>query len=173
MKYILLACILVSLFSACAPLQQAIFPTPTMSAQTAEAKTATVAANRTKLTNLYNTEVAKPQRSTSTPMSPFDACVNSGVGVRYVIYGEDVNGVSLTWQNDTGGTSQGDYGVPYCQTYSNFYSGDFLYISAQIISPTSSYAGSIKCRIYDGSHIIAEADADGFASIATCSESKP
>jgi hypothetical protein len=100
----------------------------------------------------------------------FDRCMESDSGVRYVITGEGVNSVSLTWQNDTGGTEQADFLVPFCEDYDGFSSGDFLYISAQIRSPTSG-AGSITCRIYDGTTVIAEANAYDFASIATCSGS--
>lgn len=109
-------------------------------------------------------------RPTNTPdlRSPFEKCVQSGQGVRYVITGNGVSGVSVTWENDTGGTEQGDYELPFCVTYLGFRRGDFLYISAQIIQPTSG-AGSIQCRIYQGNTIIAEANARGFASIATCS----
>lgn len=98
----------------------------------------------------------------------FDACINSGSGVRYVIERSGVTAVSLTLQNDTSGTSQGDYPVPYCQTFHRFTKGDFLYIAAQIIRPTTG-AGSITCKIYDGTNIVAQAQASGFASIATCS----
>ena len=119
------------------------------------------------------TEASKPThtpRPTSTrdARSDFEKCVESGSGIRYVISGNNVSSVSLTWENDTGGTNQGDYKVPFCQTYRGFKSGDFLYISAQIIRPTSG-AGSIECKIYDGNSVIARATASGFASIATCS----
>jgi parallel beta-helix repeat protein len=100
----------------------------------------------------------------------FEECVQSGVGVRYAVSGNGVDAVSLTWENDSGGTEQGDYDVPFCKTYTDFQDGDFLYISAQIIEPTS-YAGSITCRIYSGMSVIAEANAHGFPSIATCSGS--
>ena len=116
-----------------------------------------------------------PTRAFVTPTpdrrSRFERCVQSNEGVRYVIVGNGVTAVSLTWQNDTGGTDQGDYRVPFCKSYFRFRRGDFLYISAQIIRPTS-YAGSIECRIYDGETIIARGHASGFAAIATCSGSK-
>ncbi len=108
--------------------------------------------------------------ATPDTRSPFEKCVDSRSGVRYVITGESVTGVSLTWQNDRGGTDQGNYKIPFCNPYSGFESGDFLYISAQIIQPTSG-AGSIKCYIYDDNWVIAEANASGFAAIATCSGS--
>jgi hypothetical protein len=92
------------------------------------------------------------------------------MGIRYVISGTGVTAVSLTWKNDTGGTEQGDYEVPFCKIYTGFKSGDFLYISAQITEPTSG-AGSITCSIYDGSDVVAKANASSFPSIATCNAS--
>ena len=105
--------------------------------------------------------------SSTDAQTPFEKCVDSGRGVRYVIAGEGVSGVSLTWKNDSGGTDQGDYNVPFCKTYSGFEDSDFLYISAQIIQG----GGHISCYVYDGVSVIAEANANGFASIATCSGS--
>ena len=115
----------------------------------------------------------KDNRPTSTQdtRSDFEKCVESGVGVRYVISGENVSAVSVTWENDTGGINQGDYMVPFCTTYKGFLSGDFLYISAQIIRPTTG-AGSIIVEIYDGDRVISRAEASGFPNIATCSTSK-
>jgi hypothetical protein len=84
-----------------------------------------------------------------------------------VISGRGVSRVALTWQNDTGGTSQGEYTVPFCKTFRGFKGGDFLYISAQIVQGE----GDIQCRIYDHSSVVAQASASGFASIATCSAS--
>lgn len=111
-----------------------------------------------------------PPEPTSTPdkRSDFEKCSNAGYGVRYVITGSSGSKVSLTWQNDTGGTEQGEYNLPFCVPFRNFTSSDFLYISAQIIS---NY-GSIRCFIYDESRTISQSGADGFASIATCSGSK-
>ena len=120
------------------------------------------------------TQAAQPTRTkgpTAKPdnRSPFDKCRSSNRGVRYVVSvtSGNVNGASLTLQNDTGGTDQGDYKVPLCVSY-NFQSGDFVYLSAQIILPTDG-AGAIKCEIWDGANKIAQASASGFASIATCS----
>lgn len=97
----------------------------------------------------------------------FEKCAQSGIGVRYAISGENVSVVSITLENDAGGSDQGDYKVPFCRKYRDFQTGDFLYISAQI----STGSGNIKCQIYDGSTLIAEGNASGFASIATCSGS--
>ena len=98
-----------------------------------------------------------------------ERCVKSGRGVRYVVEG-DVYSVSLTWQNDMGGTEQGEYDLPFCVPFYGFTSGDFLYISAQINQLTSR-PGDIKCRIYDGAQLVSEARAHGTVEIATCSGS--
>ena len=106
--------------------------------------------------------------ATSTPdtRSDYEKCADYD-GVKYLITGT-ASKVSLTWQNDENGTQQGDYKVPFCSDF-NFFSGDFLYISAQI---TSESGGSIECFIYDGDSLISHSEASGFASIATCSGSK-
>ena len=83
-----------------------------------------------------------------------------------------MNAVSLTLQNDSNGTDQGDYRLPLCGTYTGFDPGEFLYISAQIIQPTSG-AGKMKCEIWFGSDLISTASASGFANIATCSGTVP
>lgn len=111
-----------------------------------------------------------PAAPTSTP-SPFEECLQLEDVVKYVITGHTVEAVSVTWQNDTGGTEQGDYLLPFCVPYDGFQSGDFLYVSAQIIEPTEG-AGKIQVQIYDGSSVISESGASGFASIATCEETK-
>src|SRR3990172_1142854 len=72
--------------------------------------------------------------------------ISSSKTIRYEITGQSVTAVSLTWENDTGGTEQGDYKVPFKKSYT-MGPGDFVYISAQIIMPTSG-AGFIECRIY-------------------------
>ena len=87
--------------------------------------------------------------------------------IRYEITGQNVSAVSLTWENETGGTEQGDYKIPFRKTY-RMETGDFVYISAQIIGPTSG-AGSIECHIYVDGEEVYHATASGFASIATCS----
>jgi hypothetical protein len=111
-------------------------------------------------------------QSTPIPKSPFEECATSGLGVRYVIEGSGVTAMSITQQNDKNGTDQGDYRIPYCRLFRGFQPGDFVYISAQIIQPTSG-AGSITCKIYSGNTVIAQATASGFASIATCSGRLP
>jgi hypothetical protein len=132
--------------------------------------TAQIATSDAIKNSYFLTQTAEP---TTIPLptvgpdlrSSFDKCAQSGFGVRYVISGNNVSSVSLTMENDMGGTDQGDYKVPFCKSFSGFQLGDFLYISAQI----NSGSGSIKCQIYSGKTIISEASANGFASIATCS----
>ena len=110
-----------------------------------------------------------PLVKTADQRSDFDRCAEPASGVvLYMLIGEDVQAVSVTWGNDTGGTNQGDYKVPFCYRYAGFEPDDPLYISAQIALPSEN-AGEIHCRIYDGFRVIAEAQAGGFASIATCS----
>ncbi len=135
--------------------------------------TAYIATSNALKQSYFQTQTAAPTR---TPMpayvpgptkSPFENCAQSKYGIKYIISGTGVSAVSLTFENDTGGVDQGDYRVPFCKIFNNFQSGNFLYISAQIISGD----GSIKCQIYDGNTLIAEANASGFPSIATCSGS--
>ena len=124
-------------------------------------------------TKAYTTKLAGP---TSTPWStpkpdtrsPFEQCVQSNIGVRYVITGDKTQGASITLENDTGGTEQGDFKVPYCNTLTSFNSGDFLYISAQNLG-----SGEITCQIYAYSKVIAQATSNGQYAIATCSTSLP
>ena len=84
--------------------------------------------------------------------------------IKYEIIGDNVSSVSLTWENDSGGTEQGDYKVPFRKGY-QMVPGDFVYISAQIIGGS----GSIECRIYTNNQETYYARASGFASIASCS----
>lgn len=116
--------------------------------------------------DLYTPVATKTPLPTIAPAAPsyVDRCVGTGSGVAYVIEGKGVSRVTLTMQNDNSGTNQGEYSVPFCKIFTGFRSGDFLYISAQIVKG----GGTIRCRIYDGSQIIASANASGFASIATC-----
>lgn len=101
-----------------------------------------------------------------------DDCIHSTVGITYIVYTSSTEGtvdtISATWENDNGGTEQGDYSVPFCRNYTNFSSGDSLYVSAQITTPSSN-AGTIDCKIYQDNYLIAQSEASGFASIATCS----
>ena len=127
-------------------------------------------------TTLYTnalTESARPKTPFPTfppdLRSPFEKCLDNNTGIAYAVTSTGgVGKISLTFPNDTGGVSQGEYDVPFCKQFSDFVSGDFLYISAQI----TRGEGNIVCAIYDGKSIISKAEASGFASIATCKGSK-
>jgi hypothetical protein len=124
------------------------------------------------------TQTAAPSetpRPTSTPDNrtneerDFDNCLNSTQGVRYVILGEEtIHRISLTLQNDTGGTEQTVSGHNYCRIFTKFRTNSFLYISGQI---TNGF-GSVRCFIFDGYKAVATASSFGSYSIATCSVSK-
>jgi len=108
----------------------------------------------------------------STPdiSAAFNRCVNSGIGVRYVITGESVSEVSLNWRGDIGEMNKGDYGVPFCITYYNFHENAPLYITAQIIRPVTE-TGSIQCYIYNGNTVVDKDEASGFAAFVECTDS--
>lgn len=108
---------------------------------------------------------------TSTPliMLPRNTPTPAVRTVQYEITGSSVTAVSLTWQNDSGGTEQGDYQLPFKKGY-RMKPGDFTYISAQIIRPTTN-AGTIECRIFIDGKETYYAKAQGFPSIASCSGS--
>lgn len=113
------------------------------------------------------TPTPKPA-STKTFNEKVQECEKSNVGIRYVITGDKVSSVSITQENDTSGTEQGKFALPYCDVFKDFDKGDFLYISAQI----ESGSGSITCKIYDEEKLISQATASGGFSIATCSATK-
>ena len=125
------------------------------------------AIDQSKLIEAPFTPTPKPA-PTKTFEEKVKECEKSNLGVRYVITGDDVSSVSITLENDTGGTEQGDFVVPYCKVFTGFGNGDFLYISAQI----TRGSGSIICKIYDGEKIVAQSKASGFPNIATCSTQK-
>jgi len=85
--------------------------------------------------------------------------------VRYEIVGT-AKEASLTWNNSQGGTEQGDYIIPYKQTFT-FSRGDFAYISAQNLGKT----GNITCQIWVNDVKWKESTSTGAYSIATCSGS--
>lgn len=103
--------------------------------------------------------------STTAPTQPAPVSKT----ITYEITGRKVQTVSLTWENNTGGSEQGDYKLPFRKTYT-MNTGDFAYISAQIIMPTSG-AGSIEARIYVDGVEKYYAQASGFPSIASCNGS--
>lgn len=109
------------------------------------------------------TTTPKPTPTKDT-RSKFQKCADADYGISYVITGSNVTGVSITLQNDMGGTEQGDYRLPYCNHMVNFSHGDFLYISAQILGGS----GSIECRIVQEGVVLSKAKASGFPNIATC-----
>jgi hypothetical protein len=165
MKKLILCIALVLVLSGCGPSRAELDAT----------QTSVIATSDAWKQSLWMTETAAPTRTkgpTSTPdkrsesEKRLDQCEHSGSGVRYVITG-NATSVSITQQNDTGGTDQGDYRVPYCASFSGFRNGDFLYISAQ-----NNGGGSFTCKIYDGSSVVAQATAKGEYAIATCSTSK-
>ena len=112
MKKVLISSLLIILLDACGPTRDQLLLTVTVEEKTAEAMRV----------GAFQTQTAEPSRTspqavasmTSDVRSSFDKCVSSGQGIRYVISGNGVSGVSLTWQNDTNGTVQGDYQLPFC-----------------------------------------------------------
>jgi len=156
--------------TACNMEPTVLTPTPTATERTMPTPVPQEVRTKTSGAMAQIWEATMDARPTSTvdTRSNFEKCVQSPAGVKYVITGEDVTGVSVTWQNDMGGTNQGDYQLPFCIGYDQFENGDFLYISAQIIQGD----GSIECKIFEDTSVISQADASGFPSIATCSGSK-
>ena len=136
-------------------------------------ETAVIEASDARKTKTAATQAALP---TSTPAptrtpdrrSALQKCIDNGIGVRYVLTDKNVGKASVTLQNDTGGTEQTDVLSPYCREFTGFTNGDFLYISAQILSKQ----GELTCIIYDGTKIISQATANGQYNIATCSGNK-
>lgn len=172
-KIILITTLLILV--SCSKGLTAVQPTSTQSEWevTGTANAISYWATKTAMPTSTKAPTKVPTKDTRTDLEKaVDKCANIGLGVRYVIESDGVSAVSLTLENDSNGTEQGDYSTPYCRMFTNFNSGDFLYISAQIILPTSS-AGSITCKIYDGSKVISQSFASGYPSIATCSTSKP
>lgn len=81
----------------------------------------------------------------------------------------NVSAVSITLNNATGDTEQGDYKVPYRTAFKMCDTWNFKYISAQIIEPTFN-AGKIQCKITVDGVVVSTANASGFPSIAGCSD---
>jgi hypothetical protein len=121
-------------------------------------------------TNLYPTSPISLPSPIPTSSNTSD-CLHSPEGITYIVYISRIEGtvntISVNWENDNDGIEQGEYLLPFCRNYLDFSSGDFVYISAQILTPSTN-AGSITCKIYQDNYLIAEAEATGFASIATC-----
>lgn len=74
--------------------------------------------------------------------------------------------VDLTYENSSGGTSQiANAVVPWEYSWTTAEKGDFLYVSAQIVSE----AGSITVTINKDGKTLQSSTSSGFASIATAS----
>jgi hypothetical protein len=72
-------------------------------------------------------------------------------------------GVSVTYENDQGGTEQGDYEIPFKKTYT-MDRGDFAYISAQNMDDS----GSVTCKILIDGEDWRESTSQGAYVIASC-----
>lgn len=87
----------------------------------------------------------------------------SSYRVTYEVTGTSTR-ASLTYENDQGGTEQGDYQLPYRKNYTMKYD-DFVYISVQNLKDY----GSVTCRIYIDGEKWRESTSSGAYVIATCS----
>ena len=99
------------------------------------------------------------------------ACGGSPSGpsghVEYQIAGSATR-VDITYQNSSGGTSQiANAAVPWTYSWTGAKSGDFLYVSAQIVSGT----GSVTATIRKNGTVAQTSTSTGFATIATASGS--
>jgi hypothetical protein len=149
--------------------------------------------SETRVASRFQTEMAggsfytSTPRPTSKPIQPptadlrsisqkyMDDCLQS-TGLKYIIYGrgyrssdKDKTRVSLTYQNDTGGTEQSNSYTPVCISQFNFQNGDFVYISAQL---NDEYGVSVQCLILDNDRIVAQSKSSGKFTIASCSGEK-
>jgi hypothetical protein len=75
-----------------------------------------------------------------------------------------ISSASLTLENDTNGTEQSDFRLPYKKTWYKFVYGDFVYISAQAL-----IGGNLTCTISVNGKVIATATSNGKYQIASCS----
>lgn len=100
-------------------------------------------------------------------------CVTSSCGVtapsgdvEYSVTGTATR-VDLTYENSTGGVSQiANAVVPWTYRWSTAKSGDFLYVSAQIVNPSG---GSITATVRKDGRVVQTSTSTGFASIASAS----
>lgn len=74
--------------------------------------------------------------------------------------------VSITLENETGNTEQGDFKVPFNMSF-RVPVGTFVYISAQ----NNGKTGSVTCQIFVDGKVQEEATSTGAYKIATCSGS--
>lgn len=107
------------------------------------------------------TEVAvirESSRPTATPERP------SAYEVEYRITSDPAAVVSLTYENDTGGTAQEDGIITPWSITLSMPSGEVAYISAQ----GNEYAAEITCEIYVNGELAATSTSSGKFVIATC-----
>lgn len=89
--------------------------------------------------------------------------------IQYVIKSKPAAIVSLTYENETGGTAQEDgIRTPWTKTMT-MDSGDFAYISAQ----GNQYAAEITCEIRVNGQLGATSTSSGSFVITTCSGRVP
>lgn len=82
--------------------------------------------------------------------------------VTYEVTGS-ASSVSVTLENDQGGTEQGEYALPFKETFT-MERGDFAYISAQ----NQGESGSVTCRILIDGEEWRESTSEGAYVIASC-----
>lgn len=96
---------------------------------------------------------------------PDDVFTPGATSVHYKVTGT-ASSVSITINNDTGGTEQATVDVPYSKIYSDYYD-DFLYISAQ----NQGNSGSVTVSIYVNGNLVEQATSTGPYVIASASGS--
>lgn len=113
-----------------------------------------------------------PTTSSQPPASTTHTVVYQadGAGAR------GIRTANYTLQTDNGGTSQGSANLPMKNTaggtgltFTNFHSGDFVYLSVQ----NQDAAGSVTCRIVVDGVVISENTSTGGYVIATCKGQVP
>jgi hypothetical protein len=86
--------------------------------------------------------------------------------VTYEVTGDGAYSGSMTYENETGGTEQGDYKLPFRKVFDMGF-GDFAYISAQ----NNGESGKITCRILIDGIEWKKSTSSGAYAIASCSGS--
>lgn len=84
--------------------------------------------------------------------------------IMYVVSGS-AESASITLSNLSGGTEQIVERLPWRLILDSAESGAFVYVSAQ----NEARTGMVRCAIYVGSEVVAEAESDAPFGIATCS----
>ncbi len=105
---------------------------------------------------------AKPPTEAISSREP----TQDSVQVAYEITGSAI-AIPITMENNTNGTEQATESMPFKWTGKFEERNPFLYISAQILRPTTGNP-EITCRILVDGVQVAKTTASGFASIATC-----